>query len=127
MKLYVAGPMRGKPKFNFTKFDEVCARIRKAGHVAIGPQELDRLCGLDENTMRDGDVTPQMIRNFMRRDTLMILDEAEGVCVLDGWELSSGARAEVALALMLRLPVFDEYLRRIFITTEIRSSIYEHI
>jgi hypothetical protein len=124
MKLYCAGQMRGLPQFGFPKFDAACARLRDAGHVAIGPQDLDRLCGLDEKQAFQSDVTAEQIRKYMRRDTLMITDEAEGLVVLDGWEKSAGALAEVALARCIGLPVFNERLCRVKIHIEIKTEVW---
>lgn len=119
-KFYVAGPMRGYPLFNFPKFDEVCKRIRDAGHVAIGPQELDRLCGIDEHTLTDNDITDKMIRSFFHRDLTIILTDADAIAMIDGWEKSSGALAELALARTLRLPVYDEYLNPIKVDIQLK-------
>lgn len=124
-KFYCAGPMRGYPQFNFPKFDAACKRIREAGHIAIGPQELDRLCGIDENTLTDGDITDSMIRSFFHRDLTIIMTEADAIAVLNGWEKSSGALAEVALARTLRLPIYDEYLNPIKLHIEIRSETHD--
>ena len=40
--LYVAGPMRGIPKFNFPLFDEVAEALRHKGHTVINPADMDR-------------------------------------------------------------------------------------
>ncbi len=42
MNLYLAGPMRGIPGFNFPKFDEVAATLRFIGHTVFSPAEHDR-------------------------------------------------------------------------------------
>lgn len=124
MKLYVAGPMRGKQHFNFPAFDAACARLRSMGHIPIGPQELDRICGLDEYTFVDSDITTEDIKKFMVRDLLMILTEADGICVLPGWELSSGSLAEVALARVIRIPVYDEFVNPIKIEIHVKELQY---
>lgn len=121
MKLYVAGPMRGRQHFNFPAFDAACARLRSMGHIPIGPQELDRICGIDEFTFTDSDITREDMKNFMIRDLLMILTEADGICVLPGWELSIGSLAEVALARVLRLPVYDEFMNPIKIEIHVKE------
>ena len=120
-KLYVSGPMRGYPKFNFEKFDEVCAHIRSCGHIPLGPQEFDRLCGVDENLLTEADVTCSMAKAFIVRDIILLLHEAEGVVVLPGWESSSGARLEVLLAQYLKLPIMDERLVPINLDIRIRQ------
>lgn len=121
MRLYIAGPMRGYPQFNFQKFDEVCKRVEDAGHIAIGPQRLDRLFGINEHSLEEQDITPALMRNFFRRDCIAITDEAEGVVMLDGWECSSGSRFEYALATALGLPVYNEFLHSLHAEVRIRS------
>jgi hypothetical protein len=116
MKLYLAGPMRNKPLYNFPAFDRVCWWLRDRGHTPISPHELDRLTGINEYVLTDSDITPAMVRNFFHRDLGMILTEAEGVVVLRGWEQSAGAKAEVALALVLGLPIFDELMCHLDVT-----------
>lgn len=113
LKFYVAGGMRGYPDHNFPAFDAACAHIRACGHVAIGPQEFDRLCGFTEAYMREHDVTDTDIRRFLSRDLLLILQEVDALCVLPGWNTSRGAMAEVALALALRIPIMDTTLQPI--------------
>jgi hypothetical protein len=112
--------MRGYKQFNFPAFDQACHRIRQAGHVAIGPQELDRLCGMDEFT-EDGFIGIEELRKVLLRDLMMIVHEVDGLALLRGWEESRGALAEVALARALRLPLYDEYLNLLHLRIDIRS------
>ena len=117
MKFYISGPMSGYPGYNYSKFDEVCQRVRDAGHIAIAPQEIDRICGY----CGCFDVTPQMRSNFLVRDLLFIASEATAIVVLNDWEKSSGAVAEVMLARALKLPVYDEFLNPLHVTINIKS------
>lgn len=121
LKFYVAGGMRGYPDNNFPAFDAACASIRERGHIAIGPQEFDRLCGFTESYMREFAVTDDDIRRFLARDLLLIIHEADALCVLPGWNLSKGAMAEVALALALRIPIVDLTLQPINVKLEVLS------
>lgn len=41
MKVYVAGPMRGIPEFNFPAFNLAAKNLRADGHVVFNPAERD--------------------------------------------------------------------------------------
>ena len=103
MKVYIAGPMRGYPEYNFPAFDYAARRLRQAGHEAINPAELDRVVHIHEWTdpLPDG-----FMRGALKRDLVAICDEAEGMVLLPGWTLSSGVKVEHELADCLGLPVF---------------------
>lgn len=99
-KLYIAGPMRGIPEFNFPEFDRAQVLLFEAGHEAINPADHDRGNGFDGKGMTGDEDLAAL--GFSLPDALtwdlQQVAEADGVAVLDGWEKSKGARAEVATA-----------------------------
>jgi hypothetical protein len=111
MKVYVAGPMRGIPDFNFPAFDAAAARLRALGLTVCNPSERDREeHGDDVGKSATGNLDDIAHTGFDLRATLSwdlswIARNADAIAVLDGWENSSGARAEVALAHALGLIV----------------------
>jgi hypothetical protein len=114
MKIYVAGPMRGIPQFNFPAFNAATARLRAEGHFVFNPAErdIDRHDGVDISAGNvDGDEDKAAkdhgfnLREALADDAEFICRHAEAIALLPGWEGSRGARAELALAEALGLEV----------------------
>lgn len=110
MKLYLAGPMRGIPYFNFPAFFQAAKDLRANGHFVFNPAERDQAKYGDEvwKASPTGNLDDVKHLNFSLRealaaDTQFICLEAEGIALLPGHERSSGARAELALANALGL------------------------
>jgi len=115
MKIYIAGPMRGYAQFNFPAFDEASARGRALGHRIVSPAEMDREADFDEK--QTAEITPAMSRAFAKRDTAAIL-ECDAIALLPGWERSTGAKAELALAKWIGIEVLDARTFRAFATMQ---------
>lgn len=102
-RIYIAGPMQGKPLYNFPLFDEVSASLKRDGYEPVNPAELDRQAGFDP---ANGDVvTPEFLEQARKRDLEALLT-CDGILLLPGWEGSKGARAEHAVALWAGLDAF---------------------
>ena len=104
MLVYIAGPMRKIQWYNFPAFDAAADKLRAEGHEAINPAELDRKAGfdamkLDENY--DWDSIPDEmdfdLAKWVQRDIAGVL-EADAIYMLEGWEDSTGATVELAVA-----------------------------
>lgn len=91
-RVYLSGPMRGIPEFNFPRFHSAAKSLRAAGYDVVNPAESF-----------NGD-TDLPWSEYMRKDIsdLLTVDE---VFVLPGWENSPGCRVELAVAYALGLPV----------------------
>jgi hypothetical protein len=100
--IYIAGPMRGYPKFNFPAFMDA-EQFLSFDWLPINPARKDLENGFDPNK---DEVTQEMMLKFIRQDVDIIVNQAEAVCVLPGWEKSKGATAEVALAKWKGIPVY---------------------
>ncbi len=113
MKIYVAGPMRGYPQFNFPAFNTAAAELRARGHIVFNPAERD--CteyGADFGQNNPtGDIVQAAqqgfsLRHAIRDDLTYICMEADAIALLHGWEWSAGALAEKATADALGLEVY---------------------
>jgi|11BtaG_2_1085332.scaffolds.fasta_scaffold18588_2 hypothetical protein len=109
MKYYIAGPMRGCPRYNFAAFDEAATNISFRGDEFISPADIDREHGFDPYKLPEDtdwsnipDQVPQ--REAVARDTKAIL-ECDAMYMLKGWQKSRGATAEYYIALWLDMPV----------------------
>ena len=94
--IYCAGPMRGIPLWNFPEFDRAAAQLRLRGWTVFNPAEHDRDEGLDTN---DYPKLPAWftLEKALQWDFARII-QAGNICLLDGWEESSGAAKELRVA-----------------------------
>lgn len=97
MKIYLAGPMRGIPDFNFPMFDVAAANLRARGFEVFSPADNDRQKGYV------GKPVDEIKRDCIMDDLTYIAREADAIALLPGWEASKGVAAEVALAIFLDL------------------------
>ena len=106
MRIYLAGPMRGYPHNNFPAFDAAAAKLRQGGHEIFNPAERDRETYGDAIEDAEPDEAKQLgfsIRDALKADLSWICDNADCIALLPNWEQSPGAKAEWALAVVLRL------------------------
>lgn len=109
MRVYLAGPMRGLPEFNFPAFHDAARALRAKGYEVFNPAESDENAGFRTAGMRgtseELERTAFDLRAAIVTDLTWVGRHAEAVVVLDGWEKSPGANLEVGLARFLSLPV----------------------
>ena len=112
MKIYLAGPMRGIPEFNYPAFFTAAQLLRDAGHIVFSPAErdIDHHGGVNigaGNHAGDEAVAAANhgfnLRKAMSDDAAFICNEADAIALLPGWEKSFGANAEWTLAKALGL------------------------
>ena len=113
MNIYLAGPMRGIPEFNFPAFMAAAHELRLKGHSVFNPAERDiEHHGKD---ISKGNATGSLeqaskehgfsLRRALHDDLVYVTLTADGVALLPGWENSKGANAEKATAEALGLEV----------------------
>ena len=102
MRVYIAGPMRGREYYNFRAFDKAAKELQERGFDTISPADMDRLNGFDPfilspNTNWDGWPTGFDLVACVQRDLCAVIN-ADAIYMLSGWESSKGSRAEKAVA-----------------------------
>lgn len=102
MVLYIAGPMRGYDDYNFPAFFKAEAALEMLGHMPVNPARRDQAAGFDEKSPV---VSQQFIRTALAWDLGQVC-RSDGVVILAGWHSSRGARAEVATARAIGIPIY---------------------
>lgn len=113
-RVYIAGPMKGLPGFNFPAFFEAEARWRALGWDVVNPAAMDQeIDGFDPDREPAAAEAFCMRRDlpaaepfYMRRD-LPAVAGCDAIALLPGWETSSGALKEARVALWCGLAVLD--------------------
>lgn len=101
MRVYISGPMRGRPQYNFPAFDQASARVLAMGWEPVNPADLDRqACDIADMA------SAQFLRRAIRRDIEALFD-CDGIVLLQGWRHSAGAVTETAVSCVLQLRAFD--------------------
>lgn len=79
MKIYIAGKITGDPKYR-ERFREEAERLEGLGHIVLNPAELPE----------------GMSKAEYMRICLAMIDCADSVFLLPGWQGSPGAQLELA-------------------------------
>ena len=102
MRTYVAGPMRHRPMHNFPAFFKAAELLRNRGDMVVNPAERD---------MREGfkPGLPEEDQGFdldeaFKWDFRMLIG-CDAIYLLNGWETSRGAMAELEVAQLCGLDV----------------------
>lgn len=94
---YIAGPMRSYPRFNFDAFNKAGRKLDEWGYQTVfNPAAADLAAGFNPDISIP--VTKAAMAEFMKRDCDFIVNKAEVMFMLPGWERSTGASAEHAMA-----------------------------
>lgn len=91
---YLAGPMSGKPHFNYPAFSEAAAKLRAHGIPVVSPHELHA-----------GD-TSRPWAEYLRADLRAMLD-CDAIVLLRGWRESQGAQLERTVAQKVGIAVYE--------------------
>lgn len=115
-KVYLAGKMSNVPYFNFPAFFKYAEELRTNGYEVFNPAENDinhwgdfwKECpkGTHEELEALGRPVPSY-RDCLRMDLNWILDHADAIALIPGWETGRGTLAEKALADCLNLEIIN--------------------
>jgi hypothetical protein len=95
--LYLAGPMRGLPQYNFPAFAAAAASLRDADYLVLSPAEQDMEAGFNPAT---DTVTDEQAERMLERDFALIR-QCDAMAILPGYESSAGVAREIDYALGL--------------------------
>lgn len=105
--IYLSGPMRNLPLYNFPAFEAAHAEIKSKNPKWFihNPALKDRMDGFNPELDTP---TEQQIAQWMRRD-IGDISRSQIIVMLPGWEASIGARRELQVAIWcsLVLSTFD--------------------
>lgn len=112
MKYYLAGPMTGRPQYNYPLFDRVAGALREKGLDIVSPAEMDddavraeAMASTDGIMPETNKVSGETWGDFLARDVKLIADELDAIILLPEWETSRGARLEAFVSLSVNNPV----------------------
>jgi hypothetical protein len=90
-RIYISGPMTGRPGLNFNAFHAAAAVLRQYGHEVINPADLNPDPGMSWG-------------ECMRKD-IAALVTCDEIVMLPGWQESRGASLEHDIATRLGMRV----------------------
>lgn len=99
-KVYLSGPMRGKKDHNYPAFFKAAELLRGMGMAVANPAEINPA----DPKRKYG---KSKIRWFMWNDLHELMWNCTMVLCFGNWRKSSGATAEVAVALSIGMPVYE--------------------
>ena len=100
-KIYIAGPMRGLPDFNYPKFDQYAQAHRAIGWEVENPVEIGAGYGTPDQINAD----PALLAAVMAAE-IHAIETCDAIYLLDGWQNSEGARKELATAIAYGLKIY---------------------
>lgn len=100
-RIYIAGPMRGLPDFNYPAFNDYATVHRQVGWDVANPVEI----GAGYGTPEQIDADPALLAAVMAAE-LHALETCDAIYLLNGWQNSEGARKELATAIAYGLKIY---------------------
>jgi len=96
MKIYISGPVTGTDDYK-ERFEKAAEKIRKKGHEAINPIDLQKILDPETTTWAQ----------YMSA-AIGLLQACDAAFFLDAWQLSRGATKERNAARTYGILIFDD-------------------
>ena len=109
--VYIAGPMRGRECYNFEEFFVAAHEVKRAGYGVINPAQIDT-----EKMLGGWQYTDEQYPDVLFNDLREIKDNVFCIYLLEDWEYSPGAKAEVAYAKAIGIPIVEQKNAKIEMT-----------
>lgn len=103
-KIYIAGPMTGIKDFNYPKFIYIASILRRLGFEVVSPVEIGDKYGPPVVLNSDREKLEKVMN-----EELKAIERCDAIYLLDGWERSIGAKAELVHAIEHGLQVETEH------------------
>lgn len=98
-RVYTAGPMTGRPEFNYPAFFAAQRQLESEGYIVENP------------AANDADTSKP--REYYLRMAAVQVAKCDAICLLDGWQDSRGViEMELPIAQALGLEIFEYTTRR---------------
>jgi len=91
--VFISGPMRGYPNYNFKKFDEIENRLKSVGIRCINPAHISRQYK-EKDILNDTNMFLHMINRQQAAQKT-----CNAILLLDGWQWSGGVMLEMKTAM----------------------------
>lgn len=97
-----------RPDLNYPEFERAAVRAKQRGYDVHSPVTLDKtdFPALTYEVASKWDT--EQLKTVFRRDVNAVF-QSDCIALLEGWETSTGAKAELALAMALKMEILDAY------------------
>lgn len=106
---YLAGPMSGKPGYNYPEFNRIAEILRNQAYPIVSPAEFEHESHRKRIAEADGHEDVGVTwQDCLARDVAVVANpRCIGVILIDDWHTSRGALLETQVASSLGKPLFE--------------------
>jgi len=108
--IYISGPMTGYPGFNYDTFRKAELYLKEHGKTVVSPVILE-----EEDTGMPWLPLYGPYEYYLKQSLVRLL-QCNAICMLPGWQLSTGACLERELAVKLKYTIYETQYEAVGIT-----------